>query len=708
MCFRGKLLDMNDVRVFSYVDNPSRLLVWQKAILFLPLWGFLAVPIIGAFFALFGQGGQEVGYVLTLCFFLLYFIEDLLKTKIAVRDDRLHHGFQTLALTKLASVALEYPNDSILPRKLVLNFNDGKKHKLSLGRLRGADTETLVRLIETRYPQAKVDPVLRTISKCKKLASNPALDTAAQVEIPYQSRLLLKQLAETFKQTAGMWVRTGPLLCFLVALPLWENIFTGLYSCLHWELFQRLSTHSAIQAAANETWRQVGDATGHATNAIVAWLAQPQIASTVLVLLVATIFYLLRYALRPNSLMLEKDKIAMVWRYGFLNVDVGISNWQSITRIILEPGKNGDLAGAKLCFLKADGKPKFKLSLSGISNDNRDRLLKSIERFAPDCEIDSPVSEALCPRQQKSYTELWMQSLAAPPERKNLEPLTCGLTLHEGKYEVIKKLGVGGQGMAYLCQDRSNLEQHAQAHVVLKETILPLYVEQSVRQQALERFQQEAEMLGQLDSDCIVRLVDYFIEDHRGYLVLEHIEGKTLRQLVEEQGSVSESQGLDLAVQMCEILAYLHGQKIIHRDFTPDNLILNHQGKLRLIDFNVAQSAESGSTGTIVGKHSFLPPEQFRGKPTFSSDLYAMGATLFFITTGQDPEPISQSRPSDKLPEISAEFSEMVARCTELDQKKRYATAAQARDAFLSLYDEVPQVLVLNREKELNEAKSNG
>jgi tRNA A-37 threonylcarbamoyl transferase component Bud32 len=695
---------MNDVKVFSYVDVPSRLILWEKAILFLPVWGFAAVPIIGGIFGLLGSVGEEVGYVLTLCFFLLYFLQDVLKTKIRIQNDTLHHGFQSLPLTQLASVALEYPPDHILPRKLVLNFNSGRKYKLSLARLRGSDTETLVRMIESRYPQAKVDPVLRTISKCKKLASNPALDTAAQVEIPYQSRLLLKQLADTFKQTAGWWGRTGPILCFLAAIPLWENTFTGMYSFLHWQVFQKLTTHSAIQAAANNTYQAVGSVTSSVTGKIMECLSNPTIAFAILMILLILVFHLLRYALRPNSLMLEKGRIAMVWRYGWASFNIGISDWKELSRVTLEAGKNGDLAGARLCFLKADGKPEFKLTLSGINNEDRERLLKSIERFAPEWEIDSPVSEVLRPRQQKSYTELWMQSLAAPPERKNLEPLTCGLTLHDGKYEVIKKLGVGGQGMAYLCLDRSVLEQHAQGQVVLKETILPLYVEQSVRQQALERFQQEAEMLGQLNSDRIVRLLDYFMEDHRGYLVLEHIEGKTLRQLIDEQGAVSEQQALDLAVQMCEILSYLHGQKIIHRDFTPDNLILNHQGKLRLIDFNVAQSTETGSTGTIVGKHSFLPPEQFRGKPTFGSDLYALGATLFFITTGTDPEPISQSCPSEKASAISTQFSQIVARCTELDQKKRFATAADAREAFLSMYNEAPHVIVLAGEKELRQA----
>ncbi len=96
----------------------------------------------------------------------------------------------------------------------------------------------------------------------------------------------------------------------------------------------------------------------------------------------------------------------------------------------------------------------------------------------------------------------------------------------------------------------------------------------------------------------------------------------------------------------CGLLDLLHANSIVHRDFTPDNLILNSKGQLKLIDFNVAQQIQEGSTGTIVGKHAYVPPEQFRGKATSQSDLYAFGATMFYLLTGKDPEPISQSIPS--------------------------------------------------------------
>lgn len=211
---------------------------------------------------------------------------------------------------------------------------------------------------------------------------------------------------------------------------------------------------------------------------------------------------------------------------------------------------------------------------------------------------------------------------------------------------------------------------------MLKEFILPVYVDVNVRRQALESMQHEAAMLKRMDSPRVVKLIEFFVEDHRGYLVLERIDGLSLRRVVEAEGRMSEERVRELAAQMCSILTYLHSLSppVVHRDFTPDNLILGKDGILKLVDFNVAQQTESTATGTVVGKHAYLPPEQFRGRPTPQSDIYAMGATLVYLLIGEDPEPITCSHPILQREEISPELDQIVARATALDTTKRYAT----------------------------------
>jgi serine/threonine protein kinase len=323
------------------------------------------------------------------------------------------------------------------------------------------------------------------------------------------------------------------------------------------------------------------------------------------------------------------------------------------------------------------------LKLGAIAKEeDRDKLLRALETWAPDVHRDAQLLEILTPAQDHSYTELWLQALSAPPKRERLTPLSPGSRLQESRYEVYDQLGVGGQGTAYLAMDHQSMHE-----VVLKEFILPVYVDTNVRRQALERMQNEAAMLRKLDNNRIVRLWDFFVEDHRGYLVLEKIDGVSLQQIVESRGEQSESEVQSLALQMCDMLSYLHGLNppVIHRDFTPDNLILNKEGMLKLVDFNVAQQTEATATGTVVGKHAYISPEQFRGRPTPQSDVYSMGATLFYLLTGQAPEPIRASHPKSQRPDVSAEMDAIVARATAFDTKKRYQNVQELKNDLKAL-----------------------
>lgn len=680
---------MSDAKTFRYVDRFSTFTLWWKAILLTPFWAILAVPFVGGIFGLLGEVSIQIGFPLLLGIFGARFIDDVLRTKIKIENGVLKFGFQRYNLAELASVGLEYKDNHVLPKAIVLNFSSGKKLALKISRLRAEDAESLLKHIETRYQNAKVDPVLRTLSKCKRLVRNTALETSDKVEIPYHSRRIFQQLKETFMTTADKWVRVGPILCFIVCSPLWLSWFSNLYTSFNmnpYDTAQKLVMKKSLEAFISQMGSQVGAQINNAGTQFSNLVETPLMAVLMGLCLMGLVYYLMRFLFRPNVIMMEPNVMALQLRLWSLGIQVGTVPYDSLVNAYLvKPRKTADPDKWKIVFNRKNKKP-FSLLLGAITPDNRGRFLKAIERLAPDCAIEAELAETMMPKQERSYTELWLQSLTAPPERKSLEPLSPGQTLQESRYEVLRRLGVGGQGMAYLCKDTSDLQTSHQVDIVLKETILPVFVESTVRQQALERFQQEADLLQKLDCDGVVKLMDYFIEDHRGYLVLEHINGRTLRQIVEEDGPISEDRARELGLQMCEILEYLHGKGVIHRDFTPDNLILRHDGKLKLIDFNVAQQAQDGTTGTIVGKHAFLPPEQFRGKPNFQSDIYAMGATLHFLITGKDPEPISQSRPAEHNPQVTEAFSQVVAHCTELQCNKRIATAATVKQRILETY----------------------
>lgn len=696
--------DMRDVKILQYSDHVSSLFLWQKAFTLAPLWAFLLLPFLGSLLWRLGDVAIQMGYCFLLAFFMARFTEDLLKCKIRVEKDILFFGYKTFELAELASVGLEYKENHVLPHLVVLNFKSSKKLKLKISRLKAEDLDWLLKYIETKHPSVNIDPTLRTLSKCKKLARNTSLETDNAVEIPYASRRIFRQLNDTFRSTADKWTRMGPLLTCIAFSPLWLSMITYIFLCFTNQIYsitQRLLMKKALDSVIEKTHGTAAAEVEHFGRWFAHLMENPLMAVFMTLTLMGLLYYLARFAFRPNVIMMTKEALILQLRIRSLNVVVGKVPCTSISNAYLKkPANSADSDKWKIVFNRSDGRQPFELSLGALATDDRMRFLKALERWAPHCVIDSELVETMMPRQERSYTELWLQSLSAPPERKSLEPLGPTQTLQDGKYEVLRRLGVGGQGLAYLCHDASEND------VVLKETILPVFVENTVRQQALERFQQEAKLLESIQHEGIVQLLDYFIEDHRGYLVLEHINGKTLRELVQLEGPLNEEQACDLAKQMCEILAYLHERGIIHRDFTPDNLILRNDGRLKLIDFNVAQHTQDGATGTIVGKHAYLPPEQFRGKANNQSDLYAMGSTLFYILTGKDPEPITQSRPSQANIPISEEFDNFVATCTELNCKRRIKDAGEALHVLGFADTEEDASIIVNLKQEEKDAIS--
>lgn len=148
--------------------------------------------------------------------------------------------------------------------------------------------------------------------------------------------------------------------------------------------------------------------------------------------------------------------------------------------------------------------------------------------------------------------------------------------------------------------------------------------------------------------------------------------GSDMREIVKEHGARSEVVTVSWAQQLCEIMIYLHGREpaILHRDISPDNIIAGEDGQLRLIDFGAAREFLDGITGTMIGKHCYVSPEQLRGDANQRSDIYSFGSTLFFLLTGRDPIALSQSSPARNV-DCSEELDKLIRDCTEFDEEKR-------------------------------------
>lgn len=272
-----------------------------------------------------------------------------------------------------------------------------------------------------------------------------------------------------------------------------------------------------------------------------------------------------------------------------------------------------------------------------------------------------------------SYTSMWDDEFQSHLNATAFVPLEKGASLADGRLKVLSLIQSGGLSAVYLAElEDSRL-------VVLKESVIPLHVDEKTRQKAKELFAREARLLMKLDHPAIARVLDHIVEKGRDYLVLEYVPGTTLRQYVREHGPRNESQALAWVREIAKTLAYIHGltPPVVHRDLTPDNVVLREDGALVLIDFGAANEYEGSATGTLIGKQSYIAPEQFRGKAAPASDIYALGCSLYFLLTGKDPEALSTSHPAEIRADISASVDGLVASCTEMDTEKRIQSAEE-------------------------------
>lgn len=270
-------------------------------------------------------------------------------------------------------------------------------------------------------------------------------------------------------------------------------------------------------------------------------------------------------------------------------------------------------------------------------------------------------------KKDHSYTEMWEEELSTRFGATNFIPLEPGHKLQEGRLTLERQLAFGGLSAIYLVKDPQS------ANLVLKEAVIPKEADPQLRAQSVTMLEREARYLSQLNHPGLARVFDYFVEDDRHYLLMEYIKGTDLRRYVKENGAVSAKEAIDWSAQIADILSYLHEQDppIVHRDISADNIILREDDTLAIIDFGAANSFLGTATCTLIGKQAYIPPEQLRGKPTVKSDLYALGCTMFFLLTSQDPEPISVSDPSTVKPSTPKNLSDLIVSLTQLEQEKR-------------------------------------
>jgi len=215
-----------------------------------------------------------------------------------------------------------------------------------------------------------------------------------------------------------------------------------------------------------------------------------------------------------------------------------------------------------------------------------------------------------------------------------------------------------------------------------------------VRQTIVQNFEREANMLATLNHPSIPRIYDYFTQDDRSYLVLEFIHGKDLETVIADaNGFMPEDQVISWAIQLCDVLEYLHAHKpdpIVFRDMKPSNVMINHNGDVVLVDFGIAKTFQTGQKGTMIGTEGYSPPEQYRGEATPLADIYSLGATLHHTLTRRDPRlepPFSfAERPMRRInSNISSEIEAVVNVALQYSPADRFPSATAFKEALMNV-----------------------
>lgn len=270
------------------------------------------------------------------------------------------------------------------------------------------------------------------------------------------------------------------------------------------------------------------------------------------------------------------------------------------------------------------------------------------------------------------------------------------------RYEIIKTIGEGGMANVYLANDEI-LER--------KVAIKVLRGDLSNDEKFIRRFKREALSVSNLSHPNIVEVYDVGEEDGNYYIVMEYIEGKTLKQLLQKRGALTLTEVIDIMSQLTDGLAHAHEAYIIHRDIKPQNIMIEDNGLIKITDFGIAMALNSTQltqTNSVMGSVHYLPPEQANGKgSTIKSDIYSLGILMYELLTGSVPfkgdtaVEIALKHMKEKIPSIRKQnptilqsVENIVLKATAKNPKNRY-------DSVREMYNDLQTAMDKPNEKRL-------
>jgi eukaryotic-like serine/threonine-protein kinase len=252
------------------------------------------------------------------------------------------------------------------------------------------------------------------------------------------------------------------------------------------------------------------------------------------------------------------------------------------------------------------------------------------------------------------------------------------------RYRLDEKIGTGGMSTVYRAYDPT-LERWVAIKLMHRDI--------SDDPDQLERFRREARAVARLSHPHVVTVIDFGEDDGMPYIVLEYVEGETLKERIRRMGRLPVVEAVAYAIEIGRALSAAHAERLVHRDVKPQNVLIDAEGRGKVTDFGIARSLEAHgltATGRVLGTTDYVSPEQALGQDvTEQSDVYSLGIVLFEMLTGEVPfkaesqvavamkhvkEPLPDVQ--RRLPEVSASLAAVLEHATAKETRNRYATAA--------------------------------
>ncbi len=279
---------------------------------------------------------------------------------------------------------------------------------------------------------------------------------------------------------------------------------------------------------------------------------------------------------------------------------------------------------------------------------------------------------------------------------KELQP---GTTLNGGKYTIERKIGEGGFGITYKAVQNGLertvcIKEYFPAGRCVRNTYARTIHLQGMDEEKFEKYRQafvkEARTLATLHHPSIVEVIDVFDENNTSYMVMTFIEGRSLQTIVETSGPLSYPDAVNYLAQITDAVGYIHERHILHRDIKPENIMITADFKAILIDFGSAREFENDKTQahTSMLTHGYAPTEQYTTNSRKGSytDIYAIGATLYFILTGKVPMEAAaritehMPEPREINPNIPEEANRTIMKAMQLKSQDRHQTVKEFMD----------------------------